>query len=160
MAGSSHACSTRLCPRARPALCLGSGSAPLEMECPDTSKGSSPPERRLDLALPWSQQPVREWIRDPANCSDAPRRRPNLIQHQVIYASRVPRLSGPDLLEKHRSAHMGTVIATPSTELTGALDSEASTRARLRRGTSRRRSFRWQILLLAAVMLSLSTPVF
>lgn len=160
MTGSSYACSTRPCSRAPTTLSLYSGSAPIRMDCSGMSKGLSPPERRVDLALPWSRQPVGEWVGDPANSSVAHRRRTYPIQHQVIYASHVPQLSGLSLLEKHRSAHLGTAVAITWAERTSALGGRPAAPARLRHGASGRRSFRWQVLLLATVILSLSTPVF
>ena len=118
------------------------------------------PERRLDLALPWAPQPVREWVREPANSVKAPKSRTGTMQPQVINASRVPRLSGADLLEKHRAAQSGTATAARSAERSTCVEGGPAVPLPLRRGTSGPRSIRWQVLLSAAVVLALSTPAF
>lgn len=160
MAGSSHACSTRLCPYAGPTFSLRSGTAPLRMDCAGRSKDPPFPECRLKLALPCVHQPVREWVRDPANSSEPPKRPPNFAKHQVIYASRVPQLSGPALLEKHRLDRSRTVAAAVAVERSGFVVGRPAAPAQFRRGIGASRSLRWQILLLAAIVLSISTPVF
>ncbi|TNC65151.1 hypothetical protein [Rubellimicrobium roseum] len=112
------------------------------------------PRARLDLAWPAGERLVQQWIGVPANRAEPPRSSPDLPtlptasgKPQVIFAEYRPRLSGPELLAKHKGLPRMLRPVLPTRPV--------------RQNTHHRRLTMawWPMVAVAAMLLSAGTPL-
>lgn len=118
------------------------------------------PQTRLGMVVPEAGPAIVAWIGTaPANSPGAPSGPHQPAPPQVIYAERRPRLSGAEVLARHRARLQASTPDLPAMEPGRKVTARALTPNGQRYRTLTLRPLWWSALALATAMLSAGTPV-